>query len=122
HDALPICRQSEDTLDVGLQSPRAHDPGPRPAPEQQVQRLREHRLARPRLAGEDVEPGAQTQLRPLDEEQVLDTQFVEHAGTCTGAARRNTRSRALRPACRTSRAAAGRTSTPAAAPAPPPRP
>ena len=53
----------------------------------------EHGLARPGLARQHVQPGAEAQLGPLDQQQVLDAQLVEHGAGCISGARR---SRALR--------------------------
>ena len=94
--------QVEDALDVGLAGARPHDPGPRPAAEQQVERVGEHGLARAGLACEHVQPRRETQVGPLDEQQVLDVQLVQHrAGVAAdadgsaarGRARRNARLR-----------------------------
>ena len=64
----PSCSRSdvgqiEDPLDIGLAGAGADDPGPRAAAEQQVERVREHGLARAGLAGEHVQPRRQAQLR-----------------------------------------------------------
>ena len=48
------------------------------AAEQQVERVREHRLAGAGLAGEHVQPGRQAQLRALDQQEVLDVQLLQH--------------------------------------------
>ena len=80
--------QVEDALDVGLGGPRPHDAAARPAAEQQVERVGEHGLAGARLPREHVQPGAEPQLGPLDQQQVLDTQFAEHVPRCTSAPRR----------------------------------
>src|SRR4029077_13767368 len=58
---------------------RAHDPGARTASKQQIECVREHGLARPGLAGEYVQAGRQRKLRPLDQQQVLDTQLQKHS-------------------------------------------
>ena len=87
-------RQGEHALDVSLRRARSHDAGARLAAEQQVERMGEHRLARTGLAGEDVEARTEAQLGPLDQQQVLDSQLVQHAaGSISG--------------CRRSRARAG---------------
>ena len=75
--------QREDALDVGLGRAGPHDPGPRLAAEQQVERVGEHGLARARLAGEHVQARPEAQLGALDEQEVLDTQLVEHGRRCT---------------------------------------
>jgi hypothetical protein len=71
--------QLEDALDVRLGGARAHDARARLAAQQQVERVREHGLARARLAREHVEPGPEPQLGPLDQQEVLDTQLFQHA-------------------------------------------
>ena len=63
-------------------------PGARLAAEQQVERVREHGLARPRLAREHVEPGREAQLGPLDQQEVLDAQLFQHAAGSTSRTRR----------------------------------
>ena len=80
--------QRERALHVRLRRPGAHDARPRLAPEQQVERVREHGLAGPGLAREHVEPGRQAQLGPLDEQEVLDTQLFQHAARSTSRSRR----------------------------------
>ena len=59
--ARQLRRQGEHPLDVGLGGAGPHDPAPRPAAEQQVQGVRQQRLAGAGLAGEHVQaraPGA----------------------------------------------------------------
>ena len=70
--------QLEAPLDVGLRGARPHDPGARLPAQQQVERMGEHGLAGARLAREDVQAGAQPQLGPLDQQEVLDTQLFQH--------------------------------------------
>ena len=77
--------QVEDPLDVGLAGAGTDDPRPRAAAEQQVEGVREHGLARAGLAGEDVQPARQAQLRLLDQEQILDTQLLQHLTWSTSA-------------------------------------
>ncbi len=71
-------RQREDALDVCLVCARPHDPATSPSTEQQLERVGEDRLARAGLAGEDVEALSEAQLRPLEEQQVLDAQLFQH--------------------------------------------
>ena len=71
--------QLEDSLDPGLLGAGADDLRPRPAAEQQVERVGEHRLAGPGLAGDRVQALAEAQLGPLDQQQVLDSQLAQHA-------------------------------------------
>ena len=68
----------EHSLDVGLRGARAHDSRSRLAPQQQVEGVREHGLARARLPGDRVQARVERDLRALDQEQVLDTQLEEH--------------------------------------------
>ena len=88
-------RQLEDPLDVGLRRAGPHDPRPRAAAEQQVERMGEHGLARARLAREHVQARGEAQLGPFDEEEVLDAQLQEHVRACTSAHRRTGRPRPL---------------------------
>ena len=93
-------RKLEDPLDVGLRRARPDDARLRAPAEQEVERVREHGLARAGLAREDVEPARQPQLGPLDEQEVLDAQFGEHDPRSTSATRRNRRfARILRASC-----------------------
>src|SRR5215208_4133495 len=59
-------RELERALHIRLRRAGPHDPGPRLAAEQEVQRVRQHRLAGPGLAREHVEPRPEAQLGPLD--------------------------------------------------------
>jgi hypothetical protein len=81
--------QREHALDVGLGGARPHDPRPWLAAQQQVQRVGEHGLARAGLAGQDVQAAAEGQLGPLDQQEVLYAQLVEHAARCISGARRS---------------------------------
>ena len=72
-------RQVEDPLDPGLLGPGSNDLRPRLAAHQQVERVRQHRLAGPGLAGDRVQPLPQPQFGPLDQQQVLDSQLAQHA-------------------------------------------
>ena len=80
--------QVEDALDPGLRGARPDDLRPGLAAHQQVERVRQHRLAGAGLAGDRVQPLPQPQLGPLDQQQVLDPQLTQH-GFCvaTGADR-----------------------------------
>ena len=71
-------RQLEHSLHVRVAGSRAHDSGARLSAEQQVQGVRENRLARPGLARDRRQPRTGPQLGPLDQEQVLDAQLEEH--------------------------------------------
>ena len=71
-------RQREHALDVPLLGAGADDPAPRAAAQQQVERVREQRLAGPGLAREHVEARGEPQLGALHQQQVLDAQFVQH--------------------------------------------
>jgi hypothetical protein len=73
-----VAGQLEAALDICLGGARAHDPGARLPPQQQVERVREHGLSRTGLAGQDVEPRREAQLGSLDQQQVLYTQLLQH--------------------------------------------
>ncbi len=73
-----LIRQVEDPLDVRLRRSRPHDSGPRLAAEQQIQRMREHRLARTGLTREHVQPGREQQLGAVDQQQVLNSKLAQH--------------------------------------------
>ena len=70
--------QREHALDVGLGRARPHDPRPRLAAQQQVERVGEHGLARAGLPRQGVQARAEAQLGALDQQQVLDAELVEH--------------------------------------------
>ena len=72
-------REREDALDPGLLGARADDLGTRAAAHQQVERVGEHGLSRPGLAGDRVQARLEAQLGALDQQQVLDPQLVQHA-------------------------------------------
>jgi hypothetical protein len=73
--AVQAVGKLEDPFDVGLSAAGADDSGLGAAAEQQIEGVREHRLARPGLAGQDVEPGRQLESRVLDQQQVLNRQL-----------------------------------------------
>jgi hypothetical protein len=77
--------QIEDPLDVSLASSRPHDPRPRAPAEEQVERVREHRLASAGLAGEHVQPRGQPQLSLLNQQEVLYTKLLQHSRWSTSA-------------------------------------
>ena len=81
-------RQLEHALDVRLLGAGPDDAGPRPAAEQQIERVGQHRLARAGLPRQDVEPRREAQLGLLDQQEVLDAELVEHARWSTSAPRR----------------------------------
>jgi hypothetical protein len=60
--------EREHPLDVRLGGAGPHDPRPRAPTEQQVERVREHGLARARLSREHVQPIREAQLGPLDQQ------------------------------------------------------
>ena len=70
--------QVEDALDISLACSGAHDARPGAATEQQVERVREHGLARAGLAREHVQAGSQAQLGPLDQQQILYAKLLQH--------------------------------------------
>ena len=86
--------QLEDALDVGLLRAGPDDARARAPAEQQVERVREHGLARAGLAGEHVQARRQAQLGALDQQQVLDTQLEQHARRSSSGRRRIARRRA----------------------------
>ena len=71
-------RQIEDPLDPGLGRAGPDDLRFGLAAHQQVERVRQHRLAGPGLAGDRVKPLPQPQFGPLDQQQVLDPQLAQH--------------------------------------------
>ena len=83
--------QREHALDVGLGGAWPHDPLAGLAAQQQVQRVGEHGLPGAGLAGQDVQPLAQAQLGPFDQEQVLDAKLFQHEGGCITGVRRSPR-------------------------------
>ena len=72
-------RQVEDALDPGLLRARPDDLRLRLAAHQQVERVRQHGLPRAGLPGDRVQPLAEPQFGPLDQQQVLDPQLTQHA-------------------------------------------
>src|SRR5579863_8015286 len=62
----------EDTLDVGFAGPRTDYPGTSAAAEQEVEGVRQHRLAGAGLAGDHVEAAGELEAGVLDQQQVLD--------------------------------------------------
>ena len=75
-------RRLEHALDVCLLRAGAHDAAARLAAQQQVERLRQHRLPGAGLARDRVQPAVEGELRALDQEQVPDAQLDQHAATC----------------------------------------
>ena len=71
-------RQLEYALDVGLPRARAHDLRARLAAHQEVERVREHGLARAGLARDRVQARPQAELGALDQEEVLDSELEQH--------------------------------------------
>src|SRR5438128_5890391 len=86
--------QSEDALHVRLLSARPHDARARATPQQQIERVSEHRLAGPGLAREHVQARRQAQLGLLYQQQVLDAQLAQHRAIPSSAPRRSARRRA----------------------------
>ncbi len=78
HVAAERGGKRENALNVGLDGALAHDPVAGAAAEQQVERVREQRLARPGLPGDDVEAGREPQFSPLHKQQVLDAKLMQH--------------------------------------------
>src|SRR4051794_37263885 len=67
--------EGKDALHLGLGRARPDDPRTGLPSQEQVQRVCEDGLSGPRLARDDVEAGLETQLRALDQKQVLDSQL-----------------------------------------------
>ncbi len=78
----------EDALDIGLLGARADDAPARLAAEQQIECVRQHRLAGAGLAGDHVQARTEHQLGRLDQQEVLDAQLGEHAAQLTSQTRR----------------------------------
>ena len=70
--------QLEHSFHVRLRRSRPHYSGARLSAQQQVERVRQHRLAGAGLAGDGGETVAGPQLCPLDQEQVLYAQLEQH--------------------------------------------
>src|SRR2546421_7551705 len=78
----------EHSLDIGLGGPRTHDPGACAAAQEQVQRVREDRLAGSGLARDHIQARGKAQLCALDQQQVLDRELVQHPAISSNARRR----------------------------------
>ena len=78
-------RDVELGLDVRLLACRPDGSRIATRPEQQPDRLREDRLARTCLPGEDVQPRRKLQLRFADQDEVLDAQPTKQSSACSGA-------------------------------------
>jgi diguanylate cyclase (GGDEF)-like protein len=83
-----LCGQVKHTLNVRLGGSGTHYSGPRPPAQQKVEGVGEYRLPGARLAGEDVQPGGQAQLGPLNQQEVLDAKFTQHERRSSSARRR----------------------------------
>src|SRR5690349_1549537 len=70
----------EDRLDGGDRLARADEVSRRAAAEEQAHRLDEHGLAGARLAGQDVQPLVELDVRRFDEGKITDAEEREHAG------------------------------------------
>ena len=68
-------RKLEDALHVRLARAGADDPGPRAPAQQEVERVGQHGLARPGLAGDRNQARPEPELGPLDQQEVLDSQL-----------------------------------------------
>ena len=95
----------EHSLDIGLGGPRTHDPGACAAAQEQVQCVREDRLAGSGLACDHVQARGEAQLRAFDQQQILDRELVQHPAISSNARRRIARHR-RQPACTGSGASA----------------
>ncbi len=77
HDLFSVDRD-ETPVDPGFGSPVAHHRGIGPSTDEQLDRLDQHRLARPGLAGDCRETRAEHDLDALDHTEVLDVEFRQH--------------------------------------------
>ena len=77
-------RHVELGLDVRLRPRRADDAGVALGAEQEADRLRQDRLAGPRLARDRRQPGAGRQLALADEDEVLDPEATKQRSGCSG--------------------------------------
>ena len=84
-----IRRSREHPLHVGLARPGTDDARSWLAAEQEIQRMGQDRLPRPRLAGDHREPRPGAQLGSLDQEKILDPQLEEHGVRSTNGPRRS---------------------------------
>ena len=84
-------RQLEDALDVGLARARAHDPGRGLPPSSRSSACASTVLPAPVSPVMAFRPGAEPQLGPLDQQQVLDSQLAGARRRCTSAPGRNAR-------------------------------
>src|SRR5687768_7721260 len=82
-------RQLEYALHVRLRRARPHDSRPWLPAQQQIERMRQDRLASPRLARDGRQAVSRPQLGTLDQEQVLYAQLEQHPLWCTSAVRRS---------------------------------
>ena len=71
-------REREDTLHPRLIGAGTNDLRARAPSQQQIERMGEDRLAGSGLPGDRVQSRVEAQLRPLDQEQVLDPQLEQH--------------------------------------------
>jgi hypothetical protein len=69
----------EDGLNAGGIGARAHQVARRPPAEKEADRLDQDRLARARLASEDVQAGLELDLDLIDDREIADRQVPQHA-------------------------------------------
>ena len=86
-------RPREDALHICLGSAASNDAASRSPAEQQVERLGQQGLACTRLAGEHVQARGQAKLGPIQQQEILDAQLVQHAARFTRRRRRTGRAR-----------------------------
>ena len=72
----------EDRRDLGFARPASHDLRTRAPAEHERERVDDHRFARARLTGEDVEARAELEDLMLEEDDVVDRQRQQHACRC----------------------------------------
>src|SRR5262249_24324342 len=75
---VELAGEVELRLDVRLASGRADERVVPFCPAQEPDRLREDRLARPRFAGDRVPPGREVELRPTDQDEILEAKAAQH--------------------------------------------
>jgi hypothetical protein len=71
-------RELEYSLNVGVSGPRTDDSGPRPPAEEQVECMSENGLSGAGLARDRRQTPPGTELRVLDQEEILYSQLEEH--------------------------------------------
>ena len=73
-----VVTDDEAPVDTGVRRPRPYDGRVRPATDEQLERLDEHRLACPGLPRHGRQARPDDQIEPLDHAEVLDVQLSQH--------------------------------------------